>query len=564
MELEDVKGLQRIIDEQKNEIAQLKANLIHERAKAAAEKQALQDYYENILAVMPGHVYWLDEQGVYLGCNDTQARDALLLSRKEIVGKTNFDMPWSDRAEELNELYRLVMTTGEPHSTEEYTVLPHGMAIFLSQITPLRDIDNNIIGVLGVSIDITDRKKMEAALRKAKEAAEIANHAKTEFIANMSHDIYTPLRGIVGLSKLMETRLVNEQDKQYASWISESGKQLLQLLNSVLEVVSDDSLKEHELNKEVIDLRDSIEGLAHLVLPTVKMKKINLYLKLDSSLPEKVITDAAKLHRILLNLLGNAIKFTETGSVIVAVKQIAGDKDYVQIQFSITDTGIGIANEDQTRVFERFFRVNPSYRGAYGGYGVGLHIAQNFASLLGGEIQLSSELGRGSTFYFTLSMKVANDLDRDSIQMISTMLEEGLTVTESLDDQQIPVYTKTPYILLVEANIVALRFIEVLALKLGCRFASTTDANHAMELIKLNNFDFIFTDLELPGISGRDLIKQIRDIEKSKSSNPSILIGLTGHHMQEAAPGYEGSGLNEVIAKPVHLNTMRRVIEERG
>lgn len=558
MKFEGMEKLQDIIDEKDKEIQQLRVFLEEERLKFNNQLQELHDYYESILAVIPGQVYWLDENNAFLGCNDLQAKNAHLQSRKDIVGKTNFDMPWKDQAEELDKINKRVMETGEPHTNEEYVVMPNGLAIYLSQKNPIRDKKNKIIGVLGVLIDITEQKKMEVALRRAKEAAEVANHAKTEFIANMSHDIHTPLSGIVGLSNLLDARVEDREGKQYAQWISESGKQLMELLNGVLDIVSDDHINERDMSEEIFDLRHGIQSIAKLVLPTVKMKNLELNLDLDEAIPQKLITDGTKIHRVLLNLLGNAIKFTEKGSITIKVKLLVDDKEYVQLQFSIIDTGIGIPEALQSKIFERFFRVNPSSKRRHGGHGVGLHIAQNYVGLLGGEIKIESELGKGSTFYFTLAMKVAMD---ERVEFSETGVKESELAKTSVEPAMTKLSSDASQILLVEANIVALRFIEALTFQLGCRSASATDAEHALHLVKTMDFDLILTDVELPGASGCELTQSIRDWERANHKKPVPIIGLTTHALDESDEP-EKSGMNQVITKPVHLNMMKEVIEQ--
>lgn len=275
MDSEKIKELHEIINQKNEKIRQLTLSLEDEKLKFKNELQAAHDYYENIIALMPGHVYWLDKNNVFLGCNDLQAKSAHLQSRKEIVGKTNYDMPWKDQAEILNKLNKLVMETGIPHTAEEYAVKAEGMGIYHSQKVPLRNQRDEIIGVLGISLDITEHKKMEAALRRAKENAEVANQAKTEFIENMSHDIHTPLSGIVGMSRLLEEKAEDPERKQYARWIHESGEQLLDLLNGVMEIVAADNLRENDVHEELFELRKNIKDIAYLVQPTLEMKKLN-------------------------------------------------------------------------------------------------------------------------------------------------------------------------------------------------------------------------------------------------------------------------------------------------
>ncbi|MFA5960160.1 MAG: PAS domain-containing sensor histidine kinase [Tatlockia sp.] len=406
MSVESMEKLQTLIDEKNREINQLKECLEQEKLAHEEELKYVHDYYENILAVLPGHVYWLDKNNIFLGCNNSQAQNAKLNSRKDIVGKTNYDMPWKDQADELNKLNNLVMETGEPHVAEEYAVMSHGLAIYLSQKTPLRNNRNEIVGVLGVSIDITERKKMEVAVRRAKETAELANHAKTEFITHMSQDIKTPLAGIVALSGYLAHNVQNEAEKQYAGWIKNSSKALLVLLDKVLMVIADEQMNNNEVHEALFDIREEIQSMIDLVQPNITLKKLHLVVDIEENVPQKIITDGVKLQRILLNLISNAIKFTEKGSITIQVQTLLDTKEYVQLKFGVLDTGIGIADEHKSRIFERFFCVNPCPNES--NQGVGLHIAQNYVSLLGGEIQVESERNQGSHFHFTLPIKVAN------------------------------------------------------------------------------------------------------------------------------------------------------------
>ncbi|KTC80242.1 sensory box sensor histidine kinase/response regulator [Legionella cherrii] len=548
MDSEKIQELQKIINQKNEEIARLNLSLEEERLTFKNELQAVHDYYENIIALMPGHVYWLDKNNVFLGCNDAQAASARLQSRKDIVGKTNYDMPWKDQAEELNKLNTLVMETGIPHTAEEYAVMANGMGIYYSQKVPLRNQKNEIIGVLGISLDITERKKMEVALRRAKENAEVANQAKTEFIENMSHDIHTPLSGIVGMSRLLEEKAEDPERKQYARWIHESGEKLLDLLNGVMEIVKADNLREQDVHEELFELRKNIKDIAHLVQPTLEMKKIQLNIEIDDTVPNAVITDGTKLHRVLLNLVGNAIRFTDTGTVTIKVENLSHENSYTQLRFSVIDTGIGIPQELKSKIFDRFFRAIPSYKSQHSGYGVGLHVAQKYLSLLGGEIHLESEVGKGSTFYFTLTMKVGYDEFNPSYDGAQTNALQGATAADS------------PLILLVEDNIISLHMIENVVEQAGYQFYSAIDGEHALELLETNNFDLIITDVGISSTLDKNLVQCIRDLEKQTQKNPIPIIGLTTSTSDEVVSKNLGIGMTKVLTKPIHLKALQEVV----
>ncbi|MFC3909852.1 ATP-binding protein [Legionella dresdenensis] len=545
----------KLIEEKDKEIQKLNNLLEQERIKFNNQLQDTKDYYENILALMPGHVYWMDRNNTYLGCNDIQAENANLNSPKEIVGKTNFDMPWRDQAEELNRINNLVMETGQPHTEEEYKVTASGTAIFLSHKTPLRNNSGKVIGMLGVSIDVTNRKKMEVALRRAKESVVTANQAKAEFLANMSHDLRTPLSGIVGLSKLLEERAQDGESKQFARWINESGVQLLELLNGVLDVVTGDQTRESDINNVVFDLRKNIQDIAHLLHPTIKQKNLEFNLEMDDNVPEKVIIDGTKLHRVLLNLLGNALKFTEKGNVTLKIESLVEDNDYVRLQFTVSDTGIGIPLEHQSKIFDRFFRINPSYKDSQNGHGVGLYLAQRYVGLLGGEIKVISEPGEGSVFYFTLSMKIPSndDLTKYGVNTDTTGMTAG---------KQLPLAPNSPTILLVEDNMIALRLIEVVVRQARCHSVSAIDAEQAFELVQSRDFDMVITDLGLPGMSGTELARQIREWEFLSQKKPVPLIGLTAHASDSNKLQSLQAGMNKIIEKPIHLNIMLDLVDQ--
>lgn len=544
MDSKKINELQKIIDEKDNEIQRITLILENERSKFKNELQAAHDYYENIIALMPGHVYWLDNNNVFLGCNDLQAKSAQLKSRKDIVGKTNYDMPWRDQAEELNKVNTLVMETGIPHTAEEYAVMANGMGIYYSQKVPLRNQKNETIGVLGISLDITERKKMEVALRRAKEKAEVANQAKTEFIANMSHDFHTPLSGIVGMSKLLEEKAQDSEKKQYARWIHESGEQLLELLNGVMEIVATNNLREDDVHEELFELRKSIQDIAYLVQPTSQMKKIQLNIEIDEATPNTVITDATKIHRVLLNLVGNAIKFTDNGAVTIKVEVLSLENNYAQLKFSIIDTGVGIPPELQTKIFDRFFRAN-----THAGYGMGLHIAQKYLSLLGGEINLESEVGKGSTFDFTLTMKIGYD-ENITTNVINKSNEKKIIAPTS------------PLILLVETNILSLHLLENIVEQAGFEFYSAIDGEHALELIETNDFDLVITDMELVNRSENKFILDIRELEKQMHKKPVSIIGLSTNPSNDAEEKYLRMGMNKIVPKPIHLKALQEVVNE--
>lgn len=520
--------------------------------------QILKSYVNTIINNIPGAVYWKDKEGRYMGCNKFVAQMAGFESPEEMVGKTDYDLCWHEFAEDWRLLDNKVIQEDTTIVREEKAKLNSGKVITeLTFKTPLKNENNEIIGIIGTSLDITDRKEMEMALMQSQIAAEAANRAKSEFIANMSHDIRTPLGGVVGMSKILENNVQTQKEKQYAHWINDCGQQLLSLLNGILDVISTETINEHDVVYEACDLSLCLQDIAQLELPTIKLKNLDLILRVDEAIPRYLMTDQTKLHRILLNLLGNSIKFTRQGHVGVEVKLIEQLDDYVTLRFSVFDTGIGISEEVQSKVFDQFFRADPAYKGLYKGNGLGLHIAQSYTRLLGGEIWLDSALGQGTTFYFELTMKLASE-DEISIRLpLASTATGDESVSSSMQHNQ-----ESPFLLLIEDNPVALQMIKVAASEANCRYLATEDAESAYALVCTTDFDIIITDIGLPGMSGDELTRAIREWEQSNDKRPTPVIGLTAHTGRVEAANYLQSGMNKVLIKPVTLTMLQGVVDE--
>jgi len=243
--------------------------------------------------------------------------------------------------------------------------------------------------------DITERKNMELHLKQAKEEAEAANRAKSEFIANMSHDIRTPLAGIIGIASILEDEAPDESIKEYAHMLNMSGEQLLSLLNTVLELVASGSLRKRKLQLSTFSIPHLLDNIFELELPSLKLNSIGFKLEMEDHVPEFVLSDKEKLYRILLNILSNAIKFTHNGHICVQVSLIDQSEEDLTIRFDVQDTGVGIPKEDLHKVFNQFYRSTATHEGKFDGYGVGLHIVREYLNRLHGEVHIDSEMGKG-------------------------------------------------------------------------------------------------------------------------------------------------------------------------
>lgn len=511
-------------------------------------------YMENLVKYTPGFFYWKDKDCIYRGCNDEFAILAGLKSRHEVPGKTDYDLIWKDRAELYVNVDKAVIESGVARleHVEEITVSGDKTISAITNKVPMRDNQGEVIGLLGITIDITHQKEIEKALAVARKKAEAASRAKDEFIRNMSHDIRTPLSGIIGMSSILEHSASNPEDKEHAHMVNISGEQLLALLNSVLDIIASGNDNENQVIKSAVDIRKLVQNIADLERPTILLKNLDLRISLPDQLPGLIETDEIKVHRILLNLLGNAVKFTKEGYIEIGVRIPDTGKKAPQVEFYIRDTGAGIPKEDIDKIYKKFYRGTPSHQGLYAGYGVGLHIVKRYIHLLKGSITVESQPGEGSQFTVSIPLKT---LRQEAIKTIETTATPAV-----LAAQPAPLVATTIQVLLIEDNAIALKTAENLLSKMGVGFRSVATGSAAIELFKTQRFDLVLSDIGLPDLSGTDVARYFRTCEKERSSAPVPIIGLTAHSVQESQQEALESGMNEVLSKPVRQEQIADLI----
>lgn len=531
------------------------------------------NYLFSIIDKIPCYIYWKNSNLKYLGCNKLAAEFINFKSSSEIIGKSDFDI-FKNRslAQSYRNTDKEIIETGMPILNEIGELSRNNGEVLNTLVSkvPIKDISGNIVGLVGISVDITELTRTHQELKKAKEAAEAASKAKSEFIANMSHDFRTPLTGVIGLSSVLETQLENPEYKQEAHLLSKSGEQLLTMINEILDDVKADNAHEADVQEEGFDLYKCIQDLIELESPTTASKHLGLKFDIKPDVPQYIISDRKKIHHILLNLLGNAVKFTTKGHITIEVKCLDSSDSNVHLQFGVADTGIGIPYELQSKVFERFFRVDPSYKGRYAGYGLGLHIVQSYVSLLGGHITLTSREGVGTTFHFDLQCKICDKnefLSQNEQEQVETV-ENTPTVTtphtssyQNVSNTSLPVDSNAPHLLLIEDNPIALNVLEAYVIKLGCQFTSASNAETALEIAKQHSFDLIITDIGLPGMEGTELTHLIRDDEKIHNKKAVPIVGLSGHAPETIKAECMTCGMNDIFRKPVTLLSLKPIID---
>src|SRR5581483_10362518 len=323
-------------------------------------------------------------------------------SSEEVIGR-ELDVCETTPEEERSRVQRLL--GGEKFAYDARAITRSGGAIDVQvAIAPLLDDANRCIGSIAVARDVTQHKRSEEALRLAREAAEAANHAKSSFLARMSHEIRTPMNGVLGMTELLlETGLTSTQRK-YAETVQRSGKTLLGIINDLLDFSKIEAGK-LELENVDMDLRRTMEDIVDLLAERARAKGLELACNVPPDLVTQVRGDPLRLGQVLTNLLGNAIKFTDQGSVVMRVGAVEQSASRVTMRFAVTDTGVGISPEAQSRIFEEFAQADGSTTRKHGGSGLGLAISKQLVEMMGGGIHVESVVGGGSTFWFTASFE---------------------------------------------------------------------------------------------------------------------------------------------------------------
>lgn len=382
---------------------------------ASPENECFQ--LKSLIEALPGDIYWKDLNGVWLGVNDrgeeSLKRMGFIRHREEVLGKTDYELFNKETADTYRKNDLEVITKKIEIAHEETVELITGVKMVqLSTKRPIWGKNGKVSGVVGNTIDITYLKNIERELKAAKEAAEAANQAKTEFLANMRHDIRTPLSGIVGFAELLKSESHEERIKEYSDNLVASSHALLKLLDEVLEAVRVSS-GDIPMLKRKFNLIHTLESVIALYSSKAQHKKLDLSLKVDERIPHYVLGDKIRLHRIALELVGNALNFTDTGYVHCNLELVQQKERNLVIRIMVSDSGLGIPKDKQQDIYLQFKRLTPSYQGIYKGTGLGLYITKQFVDEMGGEIYVESEPGKGSCFTCLIPLQ-ASLLDDDS------------------------------------------------------------------------------------------------------------------------------------------------------
>jgi two-component system aerobic respiration control sensor histidine kinase ArcB len=517
------------------------------------------NFFENIIALLPGHIYWKDLSLRFLGCNDNQAEIAGLKHRKDIVGLTAYDIIDSNLSNEvrareackIDEIDKEVIRNKVPITIEEPWIDHRGnQIVFLSQKIPLVTPEGDAIGLLGISIDITMQKNNEKKILEAKKQAEQAIKTKNQFLYNMRHDIRTPFSGILGLSRAMADHETDLEKKQNLHEISNSAGTLLEYLNGILEFTQIDSgnlpvlYKSFNAEKMLIDSINTFK-------PAAKQKNIDL--SLNYNLPKWMICDQSRIQRILINLLSNSVKFTYKGAISVEANIISQKQREALVALTISDTGIGIPQEKQSIIFEKFSKVSTSYTSDTQGMGLGLKAVSELISDLDGEIVVESDVDKGSCFTCIIPMKIPI-VDAFESNHYSELEEES--EIKLLKEKS--KFHKMSVLLVEDSRIAQLAVTNLLqGFPIEIEIAET--GTDAMKKFYNNSYDLVLLDIGLPDINGYVVAEEIRSFEKSSARSRVPIIVVTAHADEDAIHS-NSRIIDDTVIKPMTKDAMTNIL----
>ena len=497
-------------------------------------------------------VWEVDAHGRYTYCSP-RVKNLLGYEPEEVLGRTPFDFMDPDEAGRCGARFASIVEARAPLRNLENTNLHKNGRSVILETNGLAILDENgdLVGYRGIDRDITERRLAERELQRAKDAAEAANRAKSEFLANMSHEIRTPLNGILGMVDMtVETDLTSQQ-RDYLGIVKDSAESLLSIINDILDFSKIEAGK-LDFDSAPFDLRDALAPTVRALAVSAQRKGLALNYFVAPEIPRVLVGDPGRVRQILLNLVGNAVKFTERGQVTVQLQQDSADSENVWLHLSVADTGVGIAPDRLNAVFDAFDQADTSTTRRYGGTGLGLTIARKLTEMMAGRIYVESTLGIGSTFHCNLRLGNAGPLqtaagrdDREPLQSPAAARRKPAACGP---------------ILVAEDNAVNQAISVALLQRNGYQVELAANGREAVERFRANPIEAVLMDVQMPEMDGFEATAAIRDLEARTGTHVPI-IAMTAHAMKGDRERCLAAGMDAYVSKPVRASELLALLE---
>ncbi len=529
---------------EKNILASLLTRTSADLKKVSDDLKIRAEELSTLLTTIPAYVYFKDTSLTYLIVNQAFGELAGVPSH-QITGKKIHEVfPDYQNADYLRMEASVIETGQALYDIEEEMEHNKRKRWVNSNIAPIRNAENMIVGLIGISWDITERKLHEEELKQSKELAEAGTMAKNEFIASISHEFRTPMNGILGLSEILKNSTLSAEQTELLNGIISSAENLLVLLNDVLDFSAIEAGK-LEMDNQPFMLDRVMEDVSLFTNLKAEEKSISFSISVDEKVPNLLIGDSQRLRQILINLTNNAIKFTEKGKIDVLITRIGQSENKATLRFEVTDTGIGIPEEALGSLFRVFSRLKQNRSRLIAGTGLGLSICKKLTDLMGGMIGVESTPGKGSMFWFSLPFTLSN-LQKNQPQQDMPIKEAGFSKKS---------------VLVAEDNPINQRIVNFQLKKMGFEVDVADDGQQAFEKYHGKNYDLIILDIQMPIMDGYQVAEAIRNEEKGTSRH-SPIIALTANAMKGDRELYLDAGMDEYVSKPFTYETLQEAINK--
>lgn len=497
--------------------------------------------YLTVFRVMPGPEFIVESF-------NPSAEQAMGYSFTHLLGRNLRTLMDEAKYKTFLERFNECLQTRKPGVLEEEMPTPGGTKYLSTTLVPIVNLQGRVERVASMSRDVSNFKHIQDELRAEKERAETASRSKSDFLASMSHELRTPLNVMLGMAQLLADAKLPAEEHRYVGTIQRSGQVLLSLIEDILDL---SKVEEGQMRLESVpfNLRDLVAEVSDSFQNSAATKDLIFKCKVAEHTPAWVVGDPGRIRQVLVNLVSNAIKFTDSGSVIVRIESVAGSSSSEpQFRFSVIDTGIGIKDDQHDRLFQKFSQADSGLSRRFGGTGLGLAICKRIVELMGGEIGFESSFGKGSTFWFKIRLPVT-----ECVREV-----EGTLATNGAPPATEP--TRALNVLAVEDNLDTQVFIQLLLKGMGHSVVTASAGREALSKVKKQKFDVVLMDVQMPELDGYETTRLIRQLPAPVGQLP--IIALTANAMNGDAQKCLQAGMNDYLSKPVQKDALRNALKK--